>query len=208
LKQYPSIEGAGPAEFAKIKDRPCVAFYKYDGSNLRAEWDRRKGWHQFGSRHRVISRAEPILGEAIDLFLQRYADPLAARLSSHPASANRESATAFFEFFGARSFAGQHEPDDPKQVVLFDISVHRRGMLGPESFLDLCQGLPVAQVVYRGPCSASFVEDVRKGKYPVVEGVICKGGEGHNLWMRKVKTLSYLETLKARFGARWADFWE
>jgi hypothetical protein len=37
----------------------------------------------------------------------------------------------------------------------------------------------------------------------VCEGVICKGGTGHRLWMGKIKTLAYLEELKRRFKDKW-----
>ena len=53
--------------------------------------------------------------------------------------------------------------------------------------------------------------DVREGKYPVGEGVICKGLDGpapHGIWMRKVKTHRYLDELKRRFAADWQSFWE
>ena len=28
---------------------PCIAFEKYDGTNLHWEWDRDFGWHSFGA---------------------------------------------------------------------------------------------------------------------------------------------------------------
>jgi hypothetical protein len=34
MQQYPSIDGSGKAPLGV----PCIAFYKYDGSNLRWEW--------------------------------------------------------------------------------------------------------------------------------------------------------------------------
>ena len=50
---------------------------------------------------------------------------------------------------------------------------------------------------------------VRKGKYGVGEGVICKGGRGGtDRWMAKIKTYAYLERLKRTFAERWEDYWE
>jgi hypothetical protein len=49
---------------------------------------------------------------------------------------------------------------------------------------------------------------VRRGKYGVKEGVVCKGGSGPDLWMVKTKTTAYLERLKQSFGERWEDYWE
>lgn len=208
MKAYPSIAGASQDELKEVLGASCIAFYKYDGSNLRAAWDKKRGWWQFGSRHRVITRAEPVLGEGIELFLQTYGDPLERLLRTHPRLARREEAVAYFEFFGAKSFAGQHEEGDPKQVVLFDLSVHRLGLLGPREFLEVAGGLGVARVVYEGPLTPGFVEAVRGDTFLLQEGVICKGGEGHGRWARKIKTLAYLDALRQRFGERWAEFWE
>jgi hypothetical protein len=47
MKEYPSILSAADL-LARSDDylgRPFVAFDKLDGSNIRAEWDRQKGWN-------------------------------------------------------------------------------------------------------------------------------------------------------------------
>jgi hypothetical protein len=96
-------------------------------------------------------------------------------------------------------------------MVLFDVNVHKKGLLPPRQFLDTFGHLPVAEVVDEGDFTAAFVQDVRDGKYPVGEGVICKGLDGlapHGIWMRKVKTLQYLDELKRRFAADWQRYWE
>jgi len=92
---------------------------------------------------------------------------------------------------------------------LFDIWAESFGMIGPDQFVADFGYLPSARVVYRGKCTGQFAEDVRRGKYSVAEGVICKGGAGGtDLWMAKIKTCAYLEKLKAAFADRWEDFWE
>ena len=54
-----------------------------------------------------------------------------------------------------------------------------------------------------------FFHEVRNGgKYNLNEGVMCKGGSGHNLWMCKIKTLDYLRRLKEMYAERWKEFWE
>jgi hypothetical protein len=68
--------------------------------------------------------------------------------------------------------------------------------------------LKTAQVVYEGDLSDSFIDKVRNGGYNLNEGVICKGGSGHKLWMRKIKTLAYLQRLKNVLGDKWEDFGE
>jgi hypothetical protein len=121
---------------------------------------------------------------------------------------NAERVTAFTEFLGPNSFAGIHVPGDPMDVVLFDVHVHKRGILGPREFLRSFGHLPVAPVVYEGVLNQTLIDDVRQGRYPVKEGVVCKGGSGHGLWMRKIKTLAYLERLKSRFPGDWTKYWE
>ena len=77
--------------------------------------------------------------------------------------------------------------------------------------MDTFGHLPVAEVMYEGDFTPAFVRDVREGKFAVGEGVICKGVQGpapHGIWMRKVKTLRYLEELKRRFATEWQGYWE
>src|SRR5207244_4073436 len=127
------------------------------------------------------------------------------------------------EFFGPNSFAGQHDPahpvlaqagiagNDPKELVLFDVNVHKKGLMAPRHFLDTLGRLPIAEVIYEGDLTPQFIEDVRAGKYPVREGVVAKGLEGkapHGIWMRKIKTHAYLEELRRRFGPDWEQYGE
>jgi hypothetical protein len=51
---YPSINGP---TFAFL-GAPCLAFEKYDGSNLRFFWDQRRGWHSSGTRYRWFKPAK------------------------------------------------------------------------------------------------------------------------------------------------------
>ena len=69
MKEYPSILSATDllARSGDYLGRPFVAFDKLDGSNIRAEWDRKKGWHRFGSRRRLLDPSLPLLGQAIRL---------------------------------------------------------------------------------------------------------------------------------------------
>jgi hypothetical protein len=218
MKEYPSIPG--PAGSPPL---PCIAFKKYDGSNLRFLWDRRAGWCQFGTRRRLFTERDPEYGPAVHLFLRKYADGVERVIRGDQYFRRAEKVICYCEFFGPHSFAGQHDPahpvlamtgvtsNDPKDLVLLDVNVHRKGLLAPRHFLDAFGQLPVAEVVYEGPLSAEFIEDVRRGKYPVWEGIVCKGLVGkapHGIWMRKVKTFCYLEELKRRFGADWEQYGE
>jgi hypothetical protein len=215
VKEYPSILSG--------KDAPelqCLAFDKYDGSNLRFEWHRKRGWWQFGTRHRLFNEKDPEYGCAIGIFMKKYAEPLTKALVDNPAYRGRNEAIAYCEFFGPHSFAGWHTPErlkeigiiivnnEPMDLVLFDVNIHKMGIVGPQEFVKVFGHLHTPAVVYEGPLTPQFRDDVRSGKYPVKEGVVCKGGSGHDLWMRKIKTLAYLEELKKRFHDKWERYWE
>jgi hypothetical protein len=214
MLHYPKIPGS--------KDAPggrCVAFEKFDGTNLHWSWERDFGWHAFGTRRdefqltpagtAAFAAAHPGLEEAPAVFLDSLAEPLAVVLSEHPDYRGRAAYKVFTEFLGPNSFAGRHRADDPKEVVLIDVWADGYGFIGPEAFATDFSHLPTPRVVYRGKLTGAFLEAVRNGRHGVAEGVVCKGGAGgEDVWMVKVKTYAYLERLKASFGARWEEFWE
>ncbi len=196
----------------------CLAFEKYDGTNLHWEWDRDFGWHAFGTRRDEFNLT-PVgvadfaakhahLHEAQGVFQETLADGIERVLRENTAYRDYGGVKAFTEFFGPNSFAGLHKADDPKQLVLFDIWAEGYGFLSPWQFVADFGHLPIARVICEGRVSR-FAADVRAGKYGVAEGVVCKGGTGGvDLWMVKVKTHAYMEKLKQAFADKWEDFWE
>lgn len=206
MKEYPSIEGP-LGDFGK----PCIAFYKEDGSNLRFEYTPKNGWNKFGTRTRLFDRTDPDFGCAIDLFLNTQAEGIEKVIRDTKEFRNNERVTAYCEFFGPKSFAGNHslEPDnEPKQLVLFDINFHKKGILGPRDFVNYFGHLKTAQVVYEGNFNQELIDAVRTRKLPVWEGVVAKGGSGHSLWMRKIKSNDYLDKLKVVFKDGWEKYAE
>lgn len=210
MKTYPKIIGSlnNPDE--------SYIFVKYDGSNIRCEWSKKRGWYKFGSRHHLIDEKDPQLGTAIPLFLEKYGDDLEVVFKSEFKGV--DNFIVFSEWFGAKSFAGQHDENDPKDIVLFDVNPYKKGILGPKRFLELFGHLKVAECLGKAKITDEFIRSVRNeeidtsSKYPIKteipEGIICKHGESHKLWMTKVKTFRYLNTLKARFGQDWIKYWE
>ncbi len=82
-------------------------------------------------------------------------------------------------------------------------------MLPPDRFVRLFASLPLARVVYEGKLTGKFADDVRRGRYDVAEGVVCKGVRGTPPnWMVKIKTNAYMERLKKAYADRWEEFWE
>ena len=210
---YPKIPGSRQAPGGR-----CIAFEKYDGTNLHWDWNREVGWHSFGTRRdefalsshgiEAFVAAHAELAECDDLFQASLADPLQRVFAENPRYQSHEDLSVFTEFFGPASFAGRHKADDPKQLVVFDVSANGE-LLFPEQFVQDFGDLPSARVVYRGRLTGKFCDDVRSGKYDVQEGVVCKGGTVRTgLWMAKIKTYAYLQKLKAAFADHWEDYWE
>lgn len=208
MKEYPKILGS---EKAPINET-CIAFDKLDGSNLRFEWDHKQKWYKFGTRRRLFDAKDPDFGGAIELFMQKYSQDIEKIVFDK--FKKPESFICYAEYFGPNSFAGIHDPtllnlpNDPKDLVLFDVNIHKKGFVDPQNFVNLFGNLHIPRVLYQGPLTLTFIDDVRQGKYDVVEGVIVKGGTGHDIWMRKIKTLTYLQKLKDVFGVGWVDYAE
>lgn len=231
MKDYPSIISVG-SHYAP-KGKKCIAFKKYDGSNLRFTWGKKKGWHSFSHGKRKddrettsapgFDRNDPLYGCSIDIFLNKYASGMEQIMRKDKHFRSVEEVICFCEFFGPYSFSGQHDPahpalliggckgsNEPYDLMMFDVNVHRKGFMEPRLFLNTFAGeLAIPEVVYEGNLNASFVQDVREGKYPVVEGVVCKGLDGpapHGIWRVKIKTNAYLDELKKRFAKDWEQY--
>ena len=199
MKQYPQILGA-PSEVRRFK---AYVFDKLDGSNIRFEWSKKQGFYKFGTRRRLLDPFDPIYGPAIDIFFAKYAE----KLSKIFRELKWERCMSYAEYFGPESFAGIHSEDDIKDndmdIVLFDVSVHRKGLLGPREFLDTFKNhveLPRFLGIQNwGP---ELVRKVRAGELGGVtfEGIVGKAGSGHKLVMRKAKSQIWIDMVKARYN--------
>lgn len=202
MVEYPSISSS-----SKSPRQHCIAFEKYDGSNIRVKYTKKKGFNLFGSRTQLFDKSHPLLGEAIDIFYKQFDDALVDLIEDN--WPNEREVIAFFEFFGEKSFAGNHEKNDPKSLVLFDLMIgHKnRKFLLPQDFVNFTAPLKIEipKVIYNGNLNDQFIQDVREGKYNVFEGVVCKGTKRTgaargNVWMAKIKTKKYLELIFVRLG--------
>ncbi len=194
----------------------CIAFEKYDGTNLHWVWEFELGWYAFGTRRNrfdfddmgiaEFNAAHPGLEEAPEIFQRDFANQL-SEIFRENQQYNSPEITVFTEFFGPNSFAGMHKQDDPKQLVLFDVQIDEVIIL-PEQFIRDFKQLNIARVIYRGKLTGKFIDDVREGKYGVTEGVVCKGGGDDRLWMVKIKTYAYMQRLQKTFKDNWEAYWE
>ncbi|MEG3924623.1 MULTISPECIES: hypothetical protein [unclassified Microcoleus] len=93
-------------------------------------------------------------------------------------------------------------------MVLFDVETEG-GMVVPDRFIQDFGKLNIARVIDGGKLTGKFMDDVRKEKYGVDEGVVCKGGRNaNNLWMVKIKTDAYMQRLREAFKDDWENYWE
>lgn len=193
MKEYPSIQG-------EIVGQPIYAFDKLDGSNVRAEWSKKRGFYKFGKRHGLVDETDPLLGEAKGLILESYSESLSRIFSK-----NRwQTAVGFFEFSGPNSFAGNHA-DEPHEVVLFDVSAEKKGLLDPRDFLKLFQDqVKTAALLYHGNPNSILEDAVRSGQLEgmTFEGVVCKGkfvSPGRPL-MFKIKNRAWIDKVKGLYA--------
>jgi hypothetical protein len=195
MKEYPSILSSNGNNHTEFRS---YVFDKLDGSNLRFEWSRKRGWYKFGTRTRLFDESDEVFGEAIPLFNNTLADHL-----TKVARDNRwDQCIVYAEFWGNNSFAGIHVPEDVKNLTVFDVAVLRKGILGPKQFLDLFDHLPIPNYLGQINWTRGFCDKVRAGLIEGVtfEGVVGKAGEGHKLIMRKAKTQKWVDAVLARYG--------
>jgi RNA ligase len=214
MLHYPKIPGSRGCPNGR-----CLAFEKYDGTNLHWDWDRDFGWHAFGTRRdefnlteagvEQFARLHAHLRQCAEVFRATLAEGIEKVLRENPSYREFQAVKVFTEFLGPNSFAGLHKAEDPKELRLFDVQAEAVGIIGPRQFVADFGHLHTARVVYEGKLTGKFAEDVRTGLHGVAEGVVCKGGlGGSDVWMVKIKTYAYLEKLKKAFGDKWEDYWE
>lgn len=194
MKEYPSIS-------KQIVREPIYAFDKLDGSNIRAEWSKKRGFYKFGKRHGLVDETDPLLGEAKQLVLGTYQDSLSAIFRQQ----QWQRVLCFFEFYGPNSFAGNHE-DEPHEVTLIDVAVEKKGILPPYDFIKTFMGVKKAKVLFGGVPTSDFVSQVKNGTYPgmTFEGVVCKGADVSpgRPRMYKIKSNAWLDRLKQKYADR------
>jgi hypothetical protein len=204
MKLYPSIPRC---DFPP--NRLVHVFTKYDGSNLRWEWSRKKGWYKFGTRHRLFDKSDPVFGKAIPLFQDGIGPNIVQRMLL--AFPKLEGMTVFTEYFGPHSFAGHHDPADRMDLILFDVNVHKYGFMTPDDFVKLFHNVNYG-ANYRGKIHVDqeWLDNAREGRYsgPYTEGFVLKWYDSKNKQVErlKVKTKGWLDKLKASYGEAWEQY--
>lgn len=190
MKQYPSIS-------KHVTNIPAYAFDKLDGSCIRTEWTRKTGFFKFGSRKRLLDREDQLLGEAIDLFKNKYEKDL------HDAFVKLKALqmVAYLEYWSPNSFAGNHA-DEPHDITLFDVDMYKKGILPPKEFLNHFGHLDIPKLLYHGNINEPFVKSVKNSTLEGMsfEGVVCKAMNRNRIHMFKIKTLAWISKLKDKCG--------
>lgn len=194
MKEYPSI----PRYNKDFPDIKIFTFDKIDGSNLRFEWNKKRGWYKYGTRNHLFDSSDETFGCAIDIFLNN----LGESLSKISYDNKWESIVAFTEFWGNNSFAGIHNLNDEKHLTLIDVDVYKQGILSPKYFLNYFSELNIPNYLGEIFWDESFIEDVRNSKIKEItfEGVVGKYGERHSLKMIKLKTKAWINKVLQKYG--------
>ena len=190
MKRYPSISHIIRTNV------PIYAFDKLDGSNIRAEWERKKGFWKFGTRRRLLGDDEPVLGKAVQLVRNKYEKDLEEVFYKKKMA----KVICFFEFWGPKSFAGLHDESDAHTVTLIDINPYKKGILEPRMFIKHFGHLDIPEVVYQGRANQEFAIAIRKGGSSTFkitfEGVVCKAKHKNQILMFKIKNRAWVDRVK------------
>jgi len=178
-------------------------FAKLDGSNLRFEWSKKKGWYKVGTRHRLVDESDSIFGKAPLIFQETLADQCEKICRD-----NRwQRAVIFCEYYGPQSFAGLHEIGGTMTLTVIDVAPYKKGILPPTDFLKLFGELGPHYLGYL-KWNFNFINRVHQGLEPEAsfEGVVGKAkGKGNTLLLYKTKTQAWKDEVKKRYSKKEAE---
>lgn len=191
MKSYPSITKE------VRQDIYIYAFDKLDGSNIRAEWNYKKGFYKFGTRNQLTDEKTMPFGRAIPLLKEKYETDLSAVFAEQ----HWKDALCFFEFHGPSSFAGNHNFEEKMDITLIDVNPFREGILPPTEFIKYFGHLDTAKVLYEGHVNSELFDKVKQSTLEgmTFEGVVCKGANDKKTKMPimfKIKSQAWLDKLK------------
>lgn len=189
MKHYPSIT-------KDIRNDIYVyAFDKIDGSNIRAEWNSKRGFYKFGTKNQLMDQNSEPFGCAIKLIRDKYENDLSKIFNEQ----KWKDVICFFELWGPSSFAGSHVFSETLTVTLFDVNPYKQGILSPKKFIELFGHLDIPKVLYEGEVTKEFIDQVKQSTLPGMsgEGCVCKGINNYSKMtiMFKVKSKMWLNKL-------------
>lgn len=196
MKHYPEMASTIQ------RDIDVYFFEKLDGSNIRAEWSPKRGFYKFGTRKRLLGEDDPMFGEAIGL-IRAQEDKLSRIFRTF----KPENLISYFEFFGENSFAGLHEAE-PHKTVLLDVDIFKQGFLTPNQFIRSFENeVEIPKFIHHGKANHEVEQCIREGRFPGAsfEGVVCKSTPPKK-WalpiLFKIKNQAWIDKVKERYGSR------
>ncbi|KKN13655.1 hypothetical protein LCGC14_1004270 [marine sediment metagenome] len=178
-------------------------FEKLDGSNLRFEWSKKKGWYKAGTRRRLLDETDDIFGPAPALFQSTLADECTKIAKKQ----QWQRVVVFCEYYGHASFAGLHQNQarDMKLTVI-DVAPYRMGLLPPTEFLKLFGHVGPRYLGYL-KWGKNFIERVRRDEIEGAsfEGVVGKTMRGRKPLLYKAKTQQWRDRVRALYTPQEAD---
>lgn len=192
MKSYPSI--SGNHDYSNI----FYVFDKLDGTNIRAEWSKKKGFYKFGTRNQLFDETNKQWGKSIFLISE-----IESEFRRIMKNFNISSTVGFFEFYGSSSFAGQHDLNNEMKITLFDLSPDKKGLVEPRIFLEYFRNsnINIPKLLYNGKIGSEFINSVKNDTLEGItfEGVVCKSINYKSPglpFMFKIKTNKWLDKLK------------
>lgn len=187
MKSYKSINKV------VIPNVYIYAFDKIDGSNIRAEWSRKKKFNKFGTRTRLVDNSDPIFGKVPELVKNGFEKELSDIFIKN----RLDNVTCYFEFYGDSSKFGVHRMDEEHKLSLIDVNLYKKGFINPKDFVEWFVDVETAKMLYHGKADMNFVELVRTSSLNGMgrEGVVCKTGS-INPEMFKIKTDLWMNELR------------
>jgi hypothetical protein len=191
MKSYPSIS-------KEIRhDLHIYAFDKLDGSNIRAEWNSKRGFYKFGTKNQLIDANSKPFGKAIEILRDKYESDIAMVFKEQ----KWRDIICFFELWGPSSFAGSHNWQESLTVTLIDANPYKQGILEPKEFIKFFGHLDIPKVLYEGKVSTELFDKVKQSTLTGMtqEGVVCKGSNDKATKMPimfKIKSQAWLDKLK------------
>jgi len=207
MKGYASIPKWSPDDFGKY----IHCFNKIDGSNFRAEWNRKlskksnftMGFGKYGTRREAIHKNSPF-AEGIGIFEERLAEPLDLLFRTQKIFRGVDRITVYGEFYGDSSFAGIHKWDEPHDISVFDIFLFKKGFLPPMEFKHITDGIHIntPRFFLSQQFNQGLVDKINTGFFGLEEGMVCKGVEDGKVFMFKIKTDEWLKRVKTMYGEK------
>jgi hypothetical protein len=149
----------------------------------------------------IMNNRNPFI-EAVTLFEMEYAPKFDQIFKDAKELRGVPIITLFGEFYGPGSFAGMHDWNATHSLTFFDAAIYKKGYLPPSDFQNLFGELPIQKLIWKGIFNEEFVKRVEANEFGLSEGIVYKGVEDGDVFMGKIKTLQWLESIRNKYGIK------